>query len=53
MDRYRAAALEALDALPDHEKLHQALAAACREAIHAPAPERPRRRGRHDDPFSF
>lgn len=45
--------LEALDALPDHEKLHQALAAACREAVGAPIPERPRRKSRHDDPFSF
>jgi hypothetical protein len=34
--------LEMLDAVPDHEKLHQALAAACREAITAPAPEEPR-----------
>lgn len=45
--------LDALDALPDHEKLHQALAAACREAVGAPAPDRPRRKSRHDDPFSF
>jgi hypothetical protein len=45
--------LEALDALPSHEKLLQALASACREAALSPAPERPRRRGRHDDPYSF
>jgi hypothetical protein len=45
--------LEALDALPDHEKLHQALAAACREASAAPLPDRPRRKSRHDDPRSF
>lgn len=35
--------LEFLDAVPDHEKLHQALAAACREALTAPPPEEPRR----------
>jgi hypothetical protein len=44
---------EALDALPDHEKLHQVLAAACRSAHGTPAPERPRRASRLDNPFSF
>jgi hypothetical protein len=45
--------MEALDALPDHEKLHQALAAACREAQGVPLPEVPRRKSRHDNPRSF
>lgn len=44
--------LEALDAMPDHEKLHQALAAACRDAMAVPPPVQPRRRGA-DNPFSF
>lgn len=35
--------LEFLGAVPDHEKLHQALAAACREAMTAPPPDEPRR----------
>jgi hypothetical protein len=45
-------ALEFLEALPDHEKLHQSLAAACLQAMREPAPTMPRRRG-VDDPFSF
>lgn len=44
--------LQNLDALPDHEKLHQALEAACRRAMGEPVPQLPRRRG-HDNPFSF
>jgi hypothetical protein len=51
---YRAVDLfEYLKAVPDHEKLHQALEAACREAaVVGPSP-RPRRRAVIDDPFSF
>lgn len=45
--------LEFLDAHPSHEKLHQALEHACREAIGTPPPQLPRRRGLVDDPFSF
>ena len=45
--------LEALDALPMHEKLHQALEQACREAAIAPAPDLRRVRPLMDDPFSF
>jgi hypothetical protein len=45
--------MEALDALPDHEKLHQALAAACRSAHTTPAPDRPRRVSRLESPYSF
>lgn len=37
--------IERLDAHPDHEKLHQALAAACREAMREPMPEGERPRG--------
>lgn len=44
--------LDFLDAHPEHEKLHQALAAACREAIGTGEPLLPRRRG-VEDPFSF
>ena len=44
--------LEYLDAVPDHEKLAQALESACREAAVAPASVSPRRRG-VDDPYSF
>jgi hypothetical protein len=44
--------LEWLDAIPDHEKLAQALEATCREAAMAPPSRLPRRRGK-DDPFSF
>ena len=51
---YKAVDLyEYLKAVPDHEKLHQALEAACREvAVVGPSP-RPRRRAVIDDPFSF
>jgi hypothetical protein len=51
---YRALDLyEYLKAVPDHEKLHQALEAACREAaVVGPSPH-PRRRAVIDDPFSF
>jgi hypothetical protein len=45
--------LEYLEAVPDHEKLHQAVAAAAREAAIEPPSPRPRRRGMIDDPFSF
>ncbi len=36
--------LIALDAFPDHEKLHQAIAEACRVALREPAPTEPRPR---------
>ncbi len=44
--------MEALEAVPEHEKLHQALAQACREAM---GTERPmgRRPSPFDNPFSF
>jgi hypothetical protein len=45
--------MEALDALPDHEKLHQALARACRDAREAGTPDRSRRLSRLDHPHSF
>ncbi|MBS0191115.1 MAG: hypothetical protein U0573_14900 [Phycisphaerales bacterium] len=42
-----------LDAIPDHEKLHQRLAEACRDAAReGPAPE-PRRRALAENPYSF
>lgn len=41
-----------LDAHPDHEKLHQALAAAATSAANEPVPMLPFRRS-FDDPFSF
>ncbi|MFO0856965.1 MAG: hypothetical protein U0640_06370 [Phycisphaerales bacterium] len=44
---------EYLDAVPDHEKLSQALAAAAKEAVVAPAPVSLRRRPYFDDPHSF
>ena len=44
--------LEALDAVPEHEKLHQRLERACREAMVAPIPDEPRP-GPHYDPTSF
>lgn len=44
--------LEWLDAVPDHEKLSQALQATCFEAAGAPASIKARRRGMKD-PFSF
>lgn len=45
--------MEALDAFPAHEKLHQALAGACREAAVAPAPELRRKSVWTDDPYAF
>jgi hypothetical protein len=42
-----------LDACPDHEKLHQRLDEACREAAAANPPEGRRPRRLTDDPFSF
>jgi hypothetical protein len=45
--------LERLDALPYHERLHQALAEAAREAVGKPIPEMPRRRPQIRDPYSF
>ncbi len=44
--------LEWLDAVPDHEKLSQALQATCYEALAVPPSIKPRRRG-VNDPFSF
>lgn len=44
--------IERLQAVPEHEKLHQHLADAAREAMREPAPTLPRRRGL-DHPFSF
>ncbi len=44
--------IERLDAVPEHEKLHQHLADASRDAMREPAPPAPRRRGA-DHPFSF
>jgi hypothetical protein len=45
--------MEYLKAVPDHEKLHQALEASCREAAVTEPSDRPRRRAVVDDPFSF
>ncbi len=45
--------LEYLEAVPDHEKLLQALEATAREAVTAEPSTRPRRRGLLDDPRSF
>ncbi len=45
--------MEYLDAVPDHEKLHQALEATAREAAAAPSSMKIRRRGIMDDPSSF
>lgn len=45
--------LERLGALPFHEKLHQALADAARQAMSEPLPEMPRRRPQVFDPHSF
>lgn len=45
--------LERLDALPFHEKLHQALAETARQAMREPLPLTPRRRPQVDDPTSF
>jgi len=44
--------MEALEAVPEHEKLHQALAKACREAVGV-EPPRGRRPSALDNPFSF
>lgn len=44
--------MEWLDAVPDHEKLSQALQATCFEAMVAPPSTKARRRGMND-PFSF
>lgn len=44
--------LHYLDAVPDHEKLMQALEAECRRAATEPLPAMPRRRG-FDNPYSF
>lgn len=44
--------LHYLDAVPDHERLWQALAEACRRATKEPLPAMPRRRG-FDNPYSF
>lgn len=45
--------LERLPGLPEHEKLHQRLERACRDAMNAPAPTSVRRRAAINDPFSF
>jgi hypothetical protein len=42
-----------LDCHPDHEKLHQRLADACREAMNQPLPESRRHRPILDDLLSF
>lgn len=42
-----------IDAIPDHEKLYQSLASACKDALReGPAPE-PRRRAFAENPYSF
>lgn len=45
--------IDRLEAVPDHEKLHQRLAEACRAAATVPEPPHERRRPIVDDPFSF
>ncbi|MBK9187984.1 MAG: hypothetical protein IPM33_03410 [Phycisphaerales bacterium] len=45
--------LEFLDAVPHHERVIQALAAACREAAVSPLSTSPRRRGILDNPWGF
>jgi len=45
--------MERLDAVSDHEKLHQRLEAACREAMTQPIPDRPRRRAVVSIPFGL
>jgi hypothetical protein len=45
--------IEYLDALPEHEKLHQALAAEARKAMDTALPTMPRRRALMQNPFSF
>jgi hypothetical protein len=44
--------IDRLEAVPEHEKLHQRLADAARDAMRQPAPTSPRRRG-PNHPFSF
>lgn len=44
--------LESLEAVPEHERLHQALAEACRAAVGTPEPKG-RRPSPLDNPFSF
>ena len=46
-------ALERLDVVPDHEKLHQHVAALCREAAAASPPDESRRPSAMDDPAGF
>lgn len=45
--------LEAIEAIPEHEKLFQALQAACFAAAKEPVPDKPRRRPLVDDPGGF
>jgi hypothetical protein len=45
--------LEFMRAIPDHEKLHQALMAACAIAAVSARSEKPRRRAVIDDPWGF
>lgn len=44
---------DALEAFPDHEKLHQKLEEVCRRAAVEPPPAFPRRRPTIQDPYSF
>ncbi|MFT5424934.1 MAG: hypothetical protein ACI89L_002737 [Phycisphaerales bacterium] len=45
--------VERLDAVVDHERLHQRLEAACRQAMTEPMPSRPRRRAVVSIPFGL
>jgi len=45
--------MELLESVPEHEKLHQALAATCKAAFEKGPPEEPRPRSRDDDLRSF
>jgi len=45
--------VEWLDAVPEHEKLHQALASECAAAAKSPPSTHPRRRPSIEDPFGF
>lgn len=45
--------IDFLDAIPDHEKLHQKLADECRRAMSEPAPTKPRRRPIVVEDWSF
>ncbi len=45
--------MEALLAVPEHDQLHQVLAAACKDAQHEPEPAQPRRTTKLGNPFSF